>query len=90
VYGLLSGTRVDIILYAPGAYKCVCILIVMLNGIYRFQGFLEDTLSFAPEEAKLNRDSCVSLFEKVYPALLEQDFRALAWEQFPLVDMKQS
>ena len=59
----------------------------MLNGIYSFQGFLKDTRSIAPEEAKQNREACASLFEKSYPMLLEQDFKALAWQQFPRPDM---
>ena len=36
----------------------------MLNGIYSFQGFLEDTRSIAPEEPKQNRKVCASLFAK--------------------------
>jgi hypothetical protein len=60
----------------------------MLNGIYCFQGFLEDTRSLAPEEAKQNRKACTSLFEKGYPALKEQDFKAMAWRQFPRADME--
>jgi hypothetical protein len=60
----------------------------MLNGIYCFQGFLEDTRSLAPEEAKQNRKACASLFEKGYPALKEQDFKAMAWRQFPRADME--
>ncbi len=59
----------------------------MLNGIYSFQDFLEDTRSLAPEEAKQNREACASLFEKAYPAMQEQDFKALAWQQFPRADM---
>ncbi len=59
----------------------------MLNGIYSFQNFLEATRSLAPEEAKQNREACASLFEKMYPVLREQDFKALAWQQFPRADM---
>ena len=62
----------------------------MLNGIYCFQGFLEDTRSLAGDEAERNRKACVSLFEKAYPSLVEQDFKALAWKQFPRADMAQS
>jgi hypothetical protein len=59
-----------------------------LNGIYLFQKFLVESLSLAPEEARVNMDSCVHLFEKSYPALLTQDFKALAWEKFPRDDMQ--
>jgi len=59
----------------------------MLNGIYFFQEFLEETCSLTPQEAKQNREACISLFEKAYPALLEQDFKALAWQKFPRADM---
>lgn len=59
----------------------------MLNGIYSFQGFLEDTRSLGPEEAEQNREACASLYAKSYPMLLEQDFKALAWQQFPRPDM---
>ena len=60
----------------------------LLDGIYRFQEFLEETLSLAPEQAKENMDSCLHLFEKSYPAMLKQDFKSLAWETFPREDMK--
>ena len=60
----------------------------LLNGLYRFQEFLEETLSLAPEQAKENKESCVHLFEKSYPTMLKQDFKSLAWERFPREDMK--
>ncbi len=60
----------------------------LINGIYRFQEFLEETLSLAPELAKENMDSCVHLFEKAYSTMLKQDFKSLAWEKFPREDMK--
>jgi len=59
----------------------------MLNGIYSFQGFLEDTRSLAHDEAKQNREACASLYAKSYSMLLEQDFKTLAWQQFPRPDM---
>ena len=59
----------------------------MLNGIYSFQDFLEETRSLSPEEANQNREACLALFEKAYPLLREQDFKALAWQQFPRADM---
>ena len=55
----------------------------MLNGLYWFMEFLEDTLSLSSEQAKMNRESCVRLFEQAYPAQRKQDFKALAWERFP-------
>jgi len=59
----------------------------MLNCIYSFQDFLVETRSLSPEEAKQNREACASLFEKAYPLLRKQDFKALAWQQFPRTDM---
>lgn len=59
----------------------------MLNGIHSFQDFLEETRSLSPEEAKQNREACASLFEKAYPLLRKQDFKTLAWQQFPRADM---
>jgi hypothetical protein len=59
----------------------------MLNGIYCFQHFLEETRSLAPEETERNRDACASLFEKAYLALKELNFKAVAWQQFPREDM---
>jgi hypothetical protein len=54
-----------------------------LNGLYWFMEFLEETLSLSSEQATMNRESCVRLFEQAYPAQREQDFKALAWERFP-------
>ena len=45
--------------------------------------FLEETLSLSSKQAKMNRKTCVRLFEKAYPAQREQEFKALAWESFP-------
>ncbi len=52
------------------------ILFGTLNGLYWFMGFLEDTLSLSSEQAKLNRESCVRIFEQAYPAQQEQGFKA--------------
>jgi hypothetical protein len=41
------------------------------------------TVSLDPEQAELNRQSCLQLFEQVYTAQRMQDFKALAWEKFP-------
>ncbi len=59
-----------------------------LNGIYLFQEFLVESLSLSSEQARVNMESCVHLFEKSYSAIVKQDFKALAWEKFPREDMK--
>ncbi len=58
-------------------------LFSMLNGIYWFNHFLEQTKSLAPEQAAQNRDNCVRLFEYSYPMQGEPSFKGLAWKQFP-------
>ena len=58
-------------------------LFSMLNGIYWFNHFLEQTKSLAPEQAAQNRDHCVRLFEYSYPMQGEPSFKGLAWKQFP-------
>ena len=55
----------------------------MLIDIYIFQDFLVEIRSLSPEEAKQNKKACASLFEKAYPHLRKQDFKALARQQFP-------
>lgn len=56
----------------------------MLNGLYWFMEFLEETLSFDQEQTRLGREACTHLFKRVYPAQRKQDFIARAWEQFPV------
>ena len=55
----------------------------LLNGIYWFMEFLEDTLSLDSDQARLGRETCTRLFERVYPTQRKHDFEARAWERFP-------
>jgi hypothetical protein len=55
----------------------------LLNGVYWFLEFLEDTTSLDREQAHQGTETCVRLFERVYPSQRKQDFQALAWERFP-------
>jgi SEC-C motif len=58
----------------------------MLNGLYRFTMFLEDTLSITPEQALRGRESCTRLFNKIYSDHESQDVKARIWKQFPRED----
>jgi hypothetical protein len=55
----------------------------MLNGLYWFATFLEETLSVAAEQAWVGREACIRLFNKAYPVLEKQDLKARIWNRFP-------
>lgn len=59
-------------------------LFAMLNGLYWFLDFLEDTRSMSAKKCEENRQMCVRIFQKAYPGQKGQHLKSLAWEHFPL------
>lgn len=66
-------------MFAPDSTR----LFGLLNGIYWFLEFLEETGSLEPELARERREACAYIYRRVYPGQRQSDFLAVAWQQFP-------